>query len=126
MTARGCLLVELYPLATLDGAFCLARRWGLHPPAVHVRTVAGVLMVARISGRALTRVSVGRLALCNSPRVNGFIAVTEVERCVLAGSVYDGQLFVGRIAVVGVRKHRLSRVEAEAQSEHARGDAAQD
>lgn len=42
------------------------------------------------------------------------------------GSVDSGQLLVRCIAIVGVRKQRLGGVEAEAHSEHARGEAAQD
>jgi hypothetical protein len=126
VTARGCLLAELHRLAAVDGELCFALQRGLHPAAVHVRTVTGVLIVPRFSGSALTGVILGSVLVCTERRFLNLVAVSEVKRSVLTGSVDSGQLLVRCIAIVGVRKQRLGGVEAEAQSEHARGEAAQD
>ena len=126
MTARGCLLAELHRLAAVDGELCFALRRGLHPAAVHVRTVTGVLIVPRFSGSALTGVILGSVFACTELRFIHRVAVSEVELGVLSGSVDSGQLFVRCIAIVGVRKERFGGVQAEAQSEQARGEAAQD
>lgn len=126
VTARGCLLAELHRLAAVDGELCFALRRGVHPAAVHVCTVTGVLIVPRFSGSALTGVILGSVFACTELRFIDRVAVSEVELCVLTGSVDSGQLFVSRIAIVSVRKERFGGVQAEAQSEQARGEAAQD
>lgn len=126
MTARGCLLAELHRLAAAESELCFARRRRLHPAAVYVCAVAGVLIVPRFSGRALTGVILGSVLVYTELRFLNLVAVSEVKRSVLTGSVDSGQLLVRCIAIVGVRKQRFGGVEAEAQSEHARGEAAQD
>jgi hypothetical protein len=87
VTARGCLLAELHRLAAVDGELCFELRRGLHPTAVHVCTVAGVLTVPRFPGSALTGVILGSALACTEPRFIDRVAVSEVELCVVTGSV---------------------------------------
>lgn len=125
VTARRCLLAELHRKDAVDGEFCFASRRRLHPAAVHMCTVAGVLSVPRFSGSALTWVIIGSVHACTQPRFIHLVAVSEVELCVVTGSVDSGQLLVRCIAIMGVREQGLSRVEAKGQCQNARGQAAQ-
>jgi hypothetical protein len=122
----GCLLADRNRLPALHVNFCFARRRRLQPPAVHVRAVASVLLVARISRRALARVIVGSGRLGDTARDAGSVAVGDVERCVLTGSIRPSQLLVRCVTVVRVREQGFGRVQAKAQCENARGEAAQD
>jgi hypothetical protein len=49
--------------------------------------VAGVLIVPRFPGSALTGVILGSALACTEPRFIDRVAVSEVELCVVTGSV---------------------------------------
>lgn len=124
--ARRRLITERDRRGVAGAEFRRERGRILEPAAVHVRTVAGVLRMSRLTGGTLAGVVAGRVGLRAHVRRIRRVTVGDVEGGMIARAIGPHQLRVRRISVMHVREQRLGREQAEAQRERARRQAAEE